>query len=135
MQESEILPRNRVFVAAAQEAQIAAVLQVFHAGGVAPEFFHITANGAGILHATVNHLFFAVTPDLKGNGGRNCRRRNGQKGNEEHEQKQDVALLAWFSACAGPPEHHDLSSSLSPGSAGCSAGCCSRHPRFRRRRE
>ena len=51
----------------AQVAEIVGVVEILELGWVASEFLVVGANGARILHSTVDHFCFLVALDLKFN--------------------------------------------------------------------
>jgi len=73
MQQLEILALaffavQRIFVALAQEAQVAGAFEILELYRLAPKLPVVGANRPRILRAAVNHLFFAVTLNLEFDG-------------------------------------------------------------------
>src|SRR5262252_4167267 len=83
----------RIFVAFAQAADVVGVLQFFQARGITPEFLDILANRARILHTAMNHLFFAVTLELKFEVADNGSCHDRKQRDEQHQHQQDITLL------------------------------------------
>jgi hypothetical protein len=101
VKQLEILARDWVFVAFAQEAQIVGALQVFNARRVAAKFLVIGANRPRILHSAVNHLLFAVPPYFELDGWHNRQGGNRHHRNHQQQRQQNVATLPSAKAGTG----------------------------------
>jgi hypothetical protein len=93
VQQLEILAGDGIFVAAAQEANVIGIFQVFEARRVTPGFLHIPLDRPRILRSPVDHFFLAIAPHPEGHGGSGHAGRNHHQGHEQHQHEQDVTAL------------------------------------------
>ena len=65
VQKFEILAGNGILVAFAQEANVVGIFQLLKARGIPSSLFDIAPDGAGVLHAAMDHFLFALPPHLE----------------------------------------------------------------------
>src|SRR5438128_6438174 len=65
VKDLELLPRDRIFIALAQEAHVVRVFQLFDPHWVAPKLFYVAAAGAGVLPTAMNQLCLRIPSDLE----------------------------------------------------------------------
>jgi len=94
MQQFEILPGHRVFIVFAQVTKIVGVIEIFESRWVPSKFLVVTADGARVLHAAMDHFLFAVSPDLKRDGGHHCRRSDDHHRHHQHQGQQNIAVFS-----------------------------------------
>ena len=91
--ELEIFSRDRIFVAAAQEAHVVRVLEIFEAGGVTAELFEVPFDGARVLNSAVNEFIFAITLDLLRDQGSDGEGANRHQHYHQHDGEKKITGL------------------------------------------
>ena len=91
-----IFASHWVFVTLAQKTHVVGVLELFNARRVASEALVVATNGAGILSAAVDQLFFLVS--LNRNFGIGYRGGQGddQQSKKKQKHQQDVAMFIFL---------------------------------------
>src|SRR6266576_610706 len=140
MYELEVFAGDRILVALSEEPHLVGIFQFLNACWIAAEFLVVLPDGAGITHGAVNHLFFAIAPDLVHDLRQHGESGYRQKRDEQHERNQDVAARthmqpAGFKISKFRTRSHSAVDPISLASAEYSAGYCSAHPQCPPRRE
>ncbi len=94
-----VLAGHGVFIALAQEAYIVGLLQIIHRRRVTPELPVEPLDSAGIFMGAVLKLVFFFTLDLLADAGKLDAQGNQHQRHQEHDRKQNVALLLSLAEC------------------------------------
>src|SRR5579864_2891533 len=115
MQQLEVLSGDWIFVALPQEPDLVCILEIFNLDRIALELLVISFDRPRILHAAMDHLFFAIPLDVELDGGHQRRRHDRHDRDDQQEREQDIALLI-------PPEASPSSRAVNHRDAQMSTG-------------
>ena len=102
MQQFEIFARQWIFIVFPQIPQIVGVIEIFEARRITSELFVVIADGAGILHAPVDHLRFPLPPEVKLDWYGYDQDHNAHERDHQHQHEQDVTVFSLAVRSARP---------------------------------